>query len=242
MTPDEPSRRYSIDALSRLWKDLKTIAGSEAGESALRAAIGSANHKTEWLMGPVASRRTGVMPGAEALALYAAAHMLPGDELEARSEWEVKVLPPGSADRGPRVMICGSAQTDAGLHGLIETTGGVVVMDYHAGGELSIQRLTDEKLAPLEAIADRLREDQAASRRVANAAREIATFAEALKVDLAIFSYLPEEEALTWDYPEQKAALEAAGVRVLRLPEQTRRFDVSANRAAVEAFVRGAGR
>ena len=242
MTPDEASRRYSIDALGRLWEELKAIGNNRAGDAELRAAVRAANQGTRWLMGAVAARRIGKLPGAEALALYAAAHMLPGDELEARSEREAKILSPASGPKGPRVMICGSAQTDAGLHGLIEASGGAVVMDYHAGGEFSMSPLIDEQQTPLEAVADRLRADQAASRRFADMAAEAATFARSLRADLAIFSYLPEEEALTWDYPEEKAALEAAGVRVLRLPEQTRPFDVAANRAAVEAFVRGTGK
>jgi hypothetical protein len=176
------------------------------------------------------------------LAAFAAAHMLPHDELEARVRQAVKASPQESAGKGPHVMVCGSAHADAGLHGLVEAGGGIVVMDYHSGGELSVQRPTDEAMAPLEAIADRLRKDQSASRRFIDAAGEVATYARTLRIDLAIFSYFPEEEALTWDYPEQKAALEAAGVRVLRLPEQTRPFDVAGNRATVEAFVRGAGK
>lgn len=240
MTPDEASRRYSVDALGRLWKELKTIGNRTAGEADLHRAIRARNECAERLMRVMAARREGQIASAEALALYAAAHMLPRVKLEELAD--ARASSPGSAKSGPRVMICGSAHADAGLHGLIEAAGGVVVMDYHASGDLSAPRTTDEARTPLEAIADRLRADQAASRRFADIAGETATFAQSLNVDLAIFSYFPEEEALTWDYPEQKAALEAAGVRVLRLPEQARPFDVAGNRAAVKGFVRGAGK
>jgi benzoyl-CoA reductase/2-hydroxyglutaryl-CoA dehydratase subunit BcrC/BadD/HgdB len=242
MTPDEASRGYSVEALQRLWNELRTIGNSDAGDTELRAAVRSTNQATRWLMDVAAERRTGVLPGAGALTLYAAAHLLPRHELQARSERGARIPAPDAAAKRPRVMICGSAQTDAGLHGLIEASDGVVVMDCHAGGELALRRLIDEHKTPLEAIADRLRDDQAASRRFADVAGEAAAFARLFRVDLAIFSYFPEEEALTWDYPEQKAALESAGVRVLRLSEQKRPFDVAANRAAVEAFVRGAGK
>ena len=242
MTPDEGSRRYSIDALERLWGELRSIGKHDSGDAELHAAIRAGNRKADWMMSVVGARRTGAVLGAEALACYAAAHMLPGNELESRSKPEVSIASPGSVAEGPRVLIFGSAHTDAGLHGLIEASGGVVVMDYHGGGELSLRPPVDEQQTPMEAIADRLREDQAASRRFADVARETEAFARSLRVDLAIFSYFPEEEALTLDNPEQKAALEAAGVRVLRFPEQTRPFDVAANRDAVEAFVRGVGR
>jgi hypothetical protein len=243
MTPDDASRHYSIDALGRLWEELKAIGRRDAGDAELRAAVVAQNRRAKWAMGPIISRRVGSIPGEEALACFAAVHMLALDRLEAAGPPKGAIVSAGERPSGPRVMICGSAQTDGHLHGIIETASGIVVMDYHSGGELSVMRLSvDEALAPLEAIADRLRKEQAASRRFADVAGETATFARALRVDLAIFSYFPEEEALTWDYPEQKAALEAAGLRVLRLPEQTRPFDVASNRAVVEAFVRGVGK
>jgi hypothetical protein len=50
---------------------------------------------------------------------------------------------------------------------------------------------------------------------------------------------LPEEEALTWDFPEQKAALAQIGVRIARLQDQTRPFNADANRTAMTALVAG---
>jgi hypothetical protein len=241
MTPDEASRKYSVDALGRLWGELRAIGNPNAGEAELKAAIAAGNRQADRLLGIIGARQLGVVPGAEALAAFAAAHMLPRDVFEAGGEREVQVPPPGSASKAPRVMICGSAQDGAGLHGLIEASGGVVAGDCHSGGELSVRRSINARAPLLEAIADRLRSDPAASRSFVDPAVAMVGFARVCRADAAVFSYLPEEEALSWDYPEQKAALEAAGIRVLRLKEQVRPFDVEANRAAVEAFVRGGG-
>jgi len=52
-----------------------------------------------------------------------------------------------------------------------------------------------------------------------------------------VFYYLPEEEALTWDYPAQAAALTAAGIAVIRLGDQATPFDAVAARPDVEPFV-----
>jgi benzoyl-CoA reductase subunit C len=237
MTPDEPSRQYSIDALGRLWDELRSLGKVDADAADLALALSGTNSRNAGLAGFVEIRRRGATPAAEVLATFAAARMLPY-EVFAKAE-QFSELPPAKTRQ--RVMICGSAHDDAKLHGLVEAAGGAVVGDYHSGGELSVGRVLPDGPA-LETLADSLRADPGATRRVADPAMHIARFAQACSAETAIFSYFPEEEALTWDYPEQKAALEAHGIRVVRLAEQTRPFDVVANRAAVEAFIRGAAK
>lgn len=238
MTQDEATRRYSVDALERLWGELRALGEAADDRSKISLQIAQANTRTAMLEAFIAARREGAVGGAEALATFAAARMLPHDVFQASMS---AVVATRAAKAGPRVMICGSTQHDAGLHGAVEAAGGVVVGDYHAGGELSARRVVAKVDKPLEVLAERLRGDLAASRRTVDAGPHIARFAADAGAKLAIFSYFPEEEALTWDYPEQKAALEKAGVRVLRLADQAWPFDVAANRAAVEAFVRGGG-
>ncbi len=251
MTPDEASRRYSVDALGRLWRDLKAISGSLAGDQELRTAIVMSNTRASGLDTVIQMpRRQGALSGAVGGAIFAAARMLPDEILD---QMILSALAsPQNATGKPRVIICGSTTYDTGLHQLVEKSGGAIVGDYHAGGELSVAPVvnlwrSEPPLAysdtpPLELLADRQRTDLAASRRSVDPGKHIAQFARFCGAQLAIFTYFPEEEALTWDYPEQKVALEKRGVRVLRLSEQTRPFDASANRAAVEAFVRGAGK
>ena len=54
---------------------------------------------------------------------------------------------------------------------------------------------------------------------------QIATFrsreAEASRAEAAVFFYYEEEEALTWDYLEQRAALRARGVSTLLLDRES---------------------
>lgn len=240
MTPDEASRRYSVDALGRLWEELKALGNGAAGDAELSAAIVRSTARNDLLQALVDLRRKspGSIAGAEALARFAAARMLPHEVFEKSAR---EVIADRPASMGLRLVICGSTQHGGGLHSLVEAAGGAVVGDYHSGGDLSVGRALGNG-SPLEALADGLRADPAATRRVADPAGHIIAFAKACGAQAAVFSYFPEEEALTWDYPEQKAALEASGVPVLRLPEQTRPFDAVANRAAVEAFVRGAGK
>jgi benzoyl-CoA reductase/2-hydroxyglutaryl-CoA dehydratase subunit BcrC/BadD/HgdB len=239
MTPDAASRRYSIDALGRLWGELKALGSADADGTELAQAVTRSNARNGLLQALVEVRRKspGAIAGAEALATFAAARMLPHDVFQESAS--LTAARPARA--GPRILVCGSTQHDAGLHQLVEAAGGVVVGDYHSGGDLSVGQAIGMGAA-LESLVDGLRSDPAATRRVVDTAGHIRDFATACNAEAAIFSNFPEEEALTWDYPEQKAVLEAAGIRVLRLPDQTRPFDVAAHRVAVEAFVRGAGK
>jgi benzoyl-CoA reductase/2-hydroxyglutaryl-CoA dehydratase subunit BcrC/BadD/HgdB len=238
MTPDAPTRKYSIDALERLWGELKALGDSKAGDRELHAAIEARNVRTRALRSFVDRRRNtaGAISGAEALAVFAGARMLPGDAFDDL----LAGLPERSRepDAG-RIMICGSMHGDAGLHDLIEAAGAVVAGDFHAAGELSIGQQVSAGAPPLEALVDRHRADEAASRVFADPGARIIDFARGCYAEAAVFSYFPEEEALTWDYPEQKAALESIGVPVIRLGDQARPFDAETDRAAMEALIRG---
>jgi hypothetical protein len=243
MTPDEPTRQYSIAALGRLWVELKALGKSDATEADILGRMAMWNALVAPVQQLCGKRRanSGPLPSAaHILAVIAALRMLPEEAVPTGPEW-YSTLNDGTRLAGARVIICGSPQGDAGLHGLVEAAGGVVAGDYHANGDLCVHPMYDlhKRLPPLEVLADRLRADLAASRRFLDTGPHIADFARACGAKLAIFSYLPEEEALTWDYPEQKAALEAVGVRVLRLAGQARPFDVDAHREAVTAFIKG---
>lgn len=230
-TPDAASLRYSIDATNRLWSELRTIGNS----SNLRPAIEASNRRTRLLTDIAARRRAQPIPGVSALTAFATARLAP--DLLNETCASQAVLAPRS---GPRVIICGSPHDGADLHQLVEEAGGQVVGDYHAAGELSIG---DEMGPgdPIEAIVHRYRSLRAASRAFTRPGPEVAAFAKACNAQAAIFSYFPEEEALTWDFPEQKVALTKIGVRVARLADQTRPFDAAANREAVTALIAGGG-
>ena len=245
MTPDHASRRYSIDALERLWGQLREIGDSSASPADILGSMAIWNAHVAPIDSILRNRHAamGDAPsGAEMLSIFAAVRMLPDQALIDVTR-QYRLFHHQVEMVHPRVIICGSAQHDAGLHRLVEEAGGVVVGDYHASGELGVHPMYNlrERRPPLEMLADMLRGQRAASRRTVEAGRDIREFATLCRADLAIFSYFSEEEALTWDYPEQKAALEEIGVRVLRLPDQAWPFDVEAHREAVTAFSRGAG-
>jgi benzoyl-CoA reductase/2-hydroxyglutaryl-CoA dehydratase subunit BcrC/BadD/HgdB len=231
-TPGAASEAYAAVKLARLWHQLRGLGNGQAGESQLRAAIEQSNRRRDVLESLTALRLDGRVSGAEMLAAFAASRMLP------RTNFEKAVPQAGAARKGPRVVIAGSLQDDAGLHGLIEAVGGVVVGDFHAGGEPAIGQAIDARGEPMAALLEHYRGTQAGARSFDDPAALIVEFAKRARADGVVFSYLPEEEALPWDYPEQARALESAGVRQVRLSDQARPYDVEARRGEVETFVK----
>jgi benzoyl-CoA reductase/2-hydroxyglutaryl-CoA dehydratase subunit BcrC/BadD/HgdB len=166
-----------------------------------------------------------------------ASRMLPTDAFEPRLK---ALLSAPAAPAGPRIVIAGSSHDDAGLHGLIESAGGCVVGDAHGSGEPGIGEPIDTAPAPMEALAAHYRATRAGARAFADAAADVLSFAKVARADGVIFSYFPEEEALTWDYPEQAVALARAGIAAIRIGPQARPFDAG-GQAEIEAFIGSLG-
>lgn len=230
------SERYTAGRLAHLWEQLRAIGNGSAGDKELRAAIAASNRRRVLLNRMIERRREGRVTGAEALAAFAASRMLPPDVFETRMTAWLDV-PAAEAKRGPRVVIAGSVQDDAGLHELVEAAGGVVVGDFHGAGELSVGGMIAETGDPMAALAAHYRGDVSGARSFDDQEQAVVAFAKAARADGLMFSYLPVEEALTWDYPAQAVGLKRAGVACVRLGDQARPYDVAARRAEAAAFV-----
>ncbi len=234
-TPGEASEAYSLERAAHFWAGLRELGDGGAGHAELAAAIAESNQRTQALEAFSARRREGGVSGEAALTAFAAPRLLPHTEaLEVIAAAGAGA--PG-AGKAVRVVVAGSPHDDAGLHGAIEGLGGVVVGDFHLSGEQSAGALIDTGGDPLAAIARRYRHGVAGSRSFDDPAQGIAAFAKAARADAVVFSFFPTEEALTWDYPGQKAALEAMGVKTLRLSDQTRPFDGAAARDGIARLI-----
>jgi benzoyl-CoA reductase/2-hydroxyglutaryl-CoA dehydratase subunit BcrC/BadD/HgdB len=234
-TPSAASASYTLGRVRHLWDQLRQIGTANTNEDDLSSAIIAAARQRSRLEAFARRRASGEIAAFEALAIFAAARMLPNEDFQKRLE-SVKTT---GAPKGPRLVIAGSPHDDAGLHGAIKAAGGVVVGDFHAGGELSLAPPIASTGDPLEAIAAAYAQEQWGSRSFAAAGPALAAFASARKADAVVFSYFAVEEALTWDFPEQRKALEAAGIATLRLPDQARPYGSAA--AVLGDFVRGLG-
>ena len=116
---------------------------------------------------------------------------------------------------GPRVFFTGSDQEDTKLYEMIEAAGAVIVGEDHNWGDRFYDRDFNPAYSPIRALVDRymLREFSSkkafVSQRVAALDREVS----AADADAVLFYTNIYEEAASWDYPSQKKALEAKGVK-----------------------------
>jgi hypothetical protein len=236
-TTGQPSDAYNTGRITHFWDQLRAIGDHKAGDAELAAVIVRSNQLRVQLGDVVQKRRNGGLSGGYALAAFAAARMLPDDAARCTIAAAAGMANAVGSSQ-PRIVICGNAHDDAGLHGAIERAGGLVVGDFHGAGELSIGAMIDETLPPLEALRRHYQAGVIGSRSVGDAAVTLAAFASEAPADAVIFSYFPVEEALSWDFPEQVGALHKINVATLRLGDQARPCMVSsADAAAIAGLV-----
>jgi hypothetical protein len=116
---------------------------------------------------------------------------------------------------------------------MVARLGGQVVGDYHWRGELLLAGHVDQDLPPLRALSCHYR-DSFSPRRFPSSssadAQAVVEFVESAQADAAVFFYYAEEEALTWDLPAQRRALDRIGVPSLCLSDQPYPADASSER------------
>jgi benzoyl-CoA reductase/2-hydroxyglutaryl-CoA dehydratase subunit BcrC/BadD/HgdB len=234
--PGDPSEQYSSDRIGELRAKLAAIGGGKAGEAEFVLAIARSTQRRELLQDFARRRIAGdlAISGGDALGIHAAARMLPHQVFVDRMTAALASAPKSQLDDAPRIVVAGSPHDDDGLHRAIESAGGKVVGDFHAGGDLSIGAAISSAAWGLKA---HYRDGVWTPRSFGDAAARILAFAVEARADAVVFSYFPVEEALTWDYPEQVAVLEAGGAATLRLPDQVRPYDGAAARAPLEALI-----
>lgn len=231
-TESAASERYSTGRIAHLWEQLRQAGNAHAGDAELRTAVARAGKRRELLQAFIAQRRVGGVSGGDALAAFAAARSWPLEEVETALK-----APKDSTGGGPRIVVCGSPHDDDGLHQIIEAAGGRVVGDWHGAGEPTIGPALENGVAPLEAVRRKYQAGIVGQRSFGDAAGRLTDFVAEARADAVVFSFFPMEEALTWDYPEQKRALEAKGVAVLRLKDQARPFDGAADCDAIADLI-----
>jgi len=227
-----PSENYSRDRISEIQGKLASVSGRKSGEAELSHAMQRASQRSDALQHVTRRRRSGALAAEEALATYPAARMLPHDEFLARTSATLSTNA-ATSRKAPRIVIAGSPHGDAGLHRAIEDAGAGIAGDFHAAGDLSIGASPGRDIA---ALLDFYR-TRWTPRSFGDPAARLLAFAREANADAVVFSYFPVEEALTWDYPAQVAALNSNNIATLRLPDQKRPYDGASVQAALNDFI-----
>jgi len=238
-TPWYSSAEYNLARIGELKANLERVAGRMISDAALADAIATSNRRRAGLEAFANLRRSrpARVSGPDAQAVFAASQTMPAEAFDAALSGLLTGA--NGAHAGPRIVLAGSGQVTPRLHRLIESHGGVVVGDFHEFGEPLAAGRVAEGGAPLRALTAHYHRAVASSRTFPQSAAPLVEFAKAAGADGVLFYFLREEEALTWEYPAQRRALEAAGIRVLCLEDMTQQPDEAAIGPGIATFLDG---
>jgi benzoyl-CoA reductase/2-hydroxyglutaryl-CoA dehydratase subunit BcrC/BadD/HgdB len=233
-TPWYTSAEYNYARTVELKQRLDALSGTVVTDDQLRASIALYNRIRDKLARASARRRNipCELSGVAALELFSASQLMEPEAFEARLD-DLLASPPARLG-GPRVVLIGSAHDEPIVHRMVARLGGQVVGDYHWRGELLLAGHVDQDLPPLRALSCHYHRDSFSHRRFPSSAGAdsdaVVEFVQSAQADAAVFFYYAEEEALTWDFPAQRRALDRAGVPSLCLSDQPYPADASSER------------
>jgi benzoyl-CoA reductase/2-hydroxyglutaryl-CoA dehydratase subunit BcrC/BadD/HgdB len=214
------SAEYTHARTLELQARLERLTGRAIGDGDLHASIALYNRLRAKLAQLVERRRAEPcqLSGASALDLFSASQLMaPETFLDVLDR---QLAMPAEHAPGTRVLLVGSDHDQPALHAIIERAGGQVVGDRHWRGEPLFGPAIDRELPPLRALTQHYHCDARSPRTFPLPDAELVEVARASRAQAAVFYYHAEEEALTWDYVGQRAALGAAGIPSLGLSMQ----------------------
>lgn len=141
---------------------------------------------------------------------------------------------------GLRLFVTGSVQDHVQFYELVESCRAVVVGEDHDWGARHFAGEIDPTADPIDGIVDRYHLRQPGTHQATVSERVTALLDEVQAVDArGVIAFIYEaDDAPSWDFPEQREALDAAGIPMLPLDRQPYKLDQTDElRRRVEAFV-----
>lgn len=218
------SALYNHDRAREFKRVVGDWRGEFIGDKALADAIAVCNNYRALLREMSALRAPDPprVSGVEALQVTGASMFLPRDEYAQMLRAFLAEARGRPALPGVRLFVTGSAQDHDHFYELVESCGAVVVAEDHDWGNRHFEGQVDLGADPTQAIVDRYHMRSPAASRASISARvktlvEQACAARAAGVIAFIYQ---KDDAPAWDFPEQRRALQAAGIPVLLLDNQ----------------------
>lgn len=230
---DRPSsERHSVEATARL------AARLGAAVADLPAAIAATDRRRALFARLQATRAGDAAPrGSLINRIVRASGFGDADAFDAALE---AALPLEPAPSSRRVLLAGSAPPDETLHGLIEAAGGNVVADLHEAGPERLGPPIGTSSDPIAALARHQRALTVGARSFVDRAAATVAAARAARAEAVVIRLTEQEEALSWDLPAQRRALEAAGLPVLAITRAPA-LPTEAEAADIGRFLSGLG-
>lgn len=215
---------YNRDRVRELKEHLETRSGQTISDDALDKAITVCNENRR-LLEEIARLRLEVKPrlsGKTAVQIIGAAMRIAKDDhnkLLRQLLAEAGTLP---EREGARIFIEGSSPDHLQFYDLVESSQVTIVAEDSDWGNRYFDTLVDKTIDPLEAISDRYQFKAPGPTKSTIQERVDYCLSQATRAraDGVIFFILQNENPPSWDYPEQRKALEASGIPTLCLPWQ----------------------
>lgn len=236
------SALYNHDRAREFRRVVEGWRGDAITDSALAQAIDTCNEdrgllrQLAALRGPDLPRVTGV----EALQITGASMFLPRDEHSRLLRAFLSEARARTALPGVRVFVTGSQQDHSRFYELVESCRAVIVAEDHDWGNRHFEGDVDPAADPAAAIVDRYHMRSPAASRASISARVKALVEQvcAARAQGVIAFVYQKDDAPSWDWPEQRRALQAAGIPVLLLDNQPYPMgDAESLRREVLAFI-----
>jgi benzoyl-CoA reductase subunit C len=230
---------YNLERFSELSATLSKLTRRAITNESLRKAIDEANENRATVRSVLTARSSGDISGSDTLRVIGARYSLPLAEHTRLTKSLLSNLNSSGTEKAISrgVVVAGNAQDNTLLYEYLEAQGLRVVGDYHWLGDNCCQRDIAVDGDPIESLARYYLDHSLSSRRFPLPAEEVVEVAKAAGARGVVFFLFAAEEALSWDSPNQVAALEKAGIPTLIIDNQTYapRID-DALRSKVEHF------
>lgn len=216
------------NTLNEFKKQLEKWRGKEIKDDEIKAAAIICNENRAAMMEMGKLRKVGRINGSEALTIIGAAMYMDKREHTALLRKILADAVNWPIAEGVKVFVTGSAQENLDFYRLVESLGGYVVSEDHDWGDRYWDRYTDINLEPIKAIVDRYMLRSTGTKRAFVSERTEAVCRNAGNCGAEAFIAYTHiyDDAPSWDFPEQKKALEKMGIRSLQLAQLSYREDL----------------
>ncbi len=236
------SALYNRDRARDLRRVIEGWCGRSITETDLAQAIAMCEENRRLLRRLSELRAPGAprVIGAQALEVIGASMFLPRQEHSRLVA--VFLEDAGTKDPlpGARLFVTGSTQDHVRFYELVESCGAVVVGEDHDWGARHSAGVAEITADPIDGVVDRyhLREPGAHQSTVSERVTALLEHVHDTDAQGLIAFIYEADDAPSWDFPEQREALESEGIPVLLLDRQSYKLEQTDElRRRVDAFV-----
>ena len=237
------SALYNRDRARDLKRVIEGWSGRTVTDAELAQAVATCE-ESRWLLRQLGELRAPGPPrvsGTKSLIAIGSSMLMPRQQHSRLLSSFLEGAQGGEPLSGVRLFVTGSVQDHPQFYELVESCGALVVGEDHEWGARRFAGEIDTTADPIHGIVDRyhLREPGTHQATVSERVTALLRQVRASQSQGVIFFIYEADDAPSWDFPEQKRALEARGIPVLLLDRRPYRFDETDElRGQVESFVK----